>query len=71
MERRGKPTITISHDKFERASYIHARSLGMPDLAFLIEPAPRSGNVSVQVKSLARDNIELVIKALTSGRMVQ
>lgn len=71
LEKNGKPTVTISHDKFERASHIHARSLGMPDLVFLIEPAPKGGNISTNVKDLAQKNIGLVIEALTSVGMVQ
>ena len=71
LEKNGKPTVTISHDKFERASHIHARSLGMPDLVFLIEPAPKGGNISTDVKDLAQKNISLVIESLTSAGMVQ
>ena len=71
LEKKGKPTVTISHDKFERASHIHARSLGMPDLVFLIEPAPKGGNISTDVKDLAQKNIDLVIESLTSAGMVQ
>lgn len=71
LEKRGKPTVTISHDKFERASHIHARSLGMPDLVFLIEPAPKGGNISIEVKDLASENIDLVIQSLTSDRALQ
>ena len=70
LEKLGKPTVTISHDKFERASHVHARSLGMPDLCFLVEPAPKSGNVSTEVKELARENIDMVVRSLTSGGLL-
>ena len=43
----------------------------MPDLVFLIEPAPKGGNISTDVKDLAQKNIGLVIESLTSVGMVQ
>jgi len=66
LERRGKPTITIAHDKFERAARAHARSLGMPDLPLLVEPAPKGGNLSSDAPQVARANLDLVIRSLTS-----
>ncbi len=67
LEQRGKPTITIAHDKFERASRAHAKSLGMPDLPLLVEPAPKGGNISTDVRELAEANLDLVIRSLTKS----
>ncbi len=68
LERRGKPTITVTHDKFERAARSHAKSLGIPDLRLLIEPAPRGGSISADVRHIAEANLDLVIRSLTSSK---
>ena len=65
LEQNGKPTITIAHDKFEQAAKSHAKGLGMPDLPLLIEPAPKGGNVSTDVRDIAEANLDLVVRALT------
>ena len=67
LEQQGKPTVTVAHDKFERAARSHAKSLGMPDLPLLIEPAPKGGNISTDVRDIAEANLDLVIRALTSS----
>ena len=66
LEQKGKPTITIAHDTFERASRSHARSLGMPDLPLLVEPAPKGGNISTDVRDIAEASVDLVVRSLTS-----
>ncbi len=67
LEQSGKPTITVTHDKFERAARSHAKSLGMPDLPLLVEPAPKGGNISTDVRDIAEANLDLVIRSLTSS----
>lgn len=67
IERRGKPTVTIVHDVFERAARLHARALGMPELPLLVEPTPRGGTINFDVKELARQKLDDVIRALTAG----
>ena len=67
LEQQGKPTVTVTHDKFERAARSHAKSLGMPDLPLLIESAPKGGNISTDVRKIAEANLDLVIHALTSS----
>ncbi len=67
LEQQGKPTVTVAHDKFERAARSHAKSLGMPDLPLLIEPAPKGGNISTDVRDIAEANMDLVIRALTAS----
>lgn len=67
LEQQGKPTITIAHDAFERASRAHAKSLGMPDLPLLVEPAPKGGNISTDVRELAEASLDLVIRSLTKS----
>ncbi len=66
LEKRGKPTITVTHDKFERAAHAHAKSLGMPDLPLLVEPAPKGGNLTTEAPQVAQANLDLVIQSLTS-----
>ena len=70
LERRGKPTITLAHDKFERAARAPANRLGMPGLLFLIEPTPKGGHISSDVRELALTSLDLVIRSLTSGQDV-
>lgn len=67
IERRGKPTITIVHDVFERAARLYARALGMPELPLLVEPTPRGGTISFEVKELAQQKLGDLIIALTAG----
>ncbi len=67
LEKLMKPTITVCHDKFERAARLHAEALGMPALPLLIEPAPASGNIASDVAHLARAAVSQVIGALCSG----
>jgi hypothetical protein len=69
IERRGKPTITVVHDAFEKAARLHARALGMADLPLLIEPTPKGGTISFDVEELADRKLAEVLAALTaSGR---
>jgi len=67
IERRGTPTITIVHDAFERAARLHARALGMPHLPLLVEPTPRGGTISFDVREMARQKVEEVVRALTAA----
>jgi len=66
LELQGKPTITISHDTFERPARIHAATLGLPDLPLLVEPAPRGGNLTREARALAERSLERVLAALTA-----
>ncbi len=66
FETKGKPTITICHDTFERAARHHATSMGLPDLPLLVEPAPRAGNLTTNAGELAARNLERVVAALTA-----
>jgi hypothetical protein len=52
------------------AARMHAKALGLSDLVFLVEPAPRLGeslgsNVQYDVEGLIANNIDLLIRALT------
>jgi len=66
LETQGKPTITICHDAFERAARSHAAAMGLPDLPLLVEPAPRSGNLTTNPRDLAERNLDRVVAALTA-----
>ena len=67
MEQRNKPTITICHDKFEKAAHLHARLQGMPDIPLLIEPNPEGGSLTRDAARLAREKLPGVVGALTAG----
>ncbi|MQA86140.1 MAG: hypothetical protein GEV03_16285 [Streptosporangiales bacterium] len=66
MEQRGKPTITICHDKFEGAARLHAKLQDMPALPLLIEPNPEGGSVSHDTSRLAQEKLPDVLAALVS-----
>ena len=65
FEKLGKPTITMGHDTFAKAAYLHAEALGLPQVPMIFEPAPAGGNVPDDVP-LTSEQLELVISALTS-----
>ena len=68
LEVRGRPTITICHDVFERSARFHATTLGLPDLPLLIEPAPKGSNVTHagDADALAERSLVRVLAALTA-----
>ena len=66
LELQGKPTITISHNTFERAARNHAATLGLPDLPLLVEPAPAGGNITKEARALAERSLERVLAAITA-----
>ncbi len=66
FETKGRPTITICHDSFERAARNHASALGLPDLPLLVEPAPRAGNLTIDARELAERSLARVVAALTA-----
>ena len=68
IERRGIPTITITHNTFEEASRLHAETMGLPSLPLLVEPLPESGIVSHDVDSLVRQNEATILSALVRAR---
>ena len=67
IEKRGKPTITICHDKFEVPARVHAETMGMPNVPLLIEPAPQGGTMSTNPAAVARAQAEAIIRALTAA----
>jgi hypothetical protein len=66
IEKRGIPTLTICHDRFEIAFHMHAEILGMPEIPLLIEPAPKGGTVSEDTAHIVKENINVIIKSLTA-----
>jgi hypothetical protein len=40
LEKRGVPSVTLSHANFEAAARAHARVLGLPDLPLAVMPRP-------------------------------
>lgn len=67
IEKRGKPTITVCHDKFENAAHMHAELQNMPDIPLLIEPNPEGGSISHDVSRLAEEKLPEVMAALVVG----
>ena len=70
LELKGKPTITVTHDTFERAARNHAAAFGLPDLPLLGEPAPTGGNLTREGRVIAERNLEHVIAALVERAAV-
>lgn len=72
LERRGVPTITLAHERFEKAAKAQAYALGLPSLPFLIEPTPKQGILpSVEEAwKTAEKNIDLVISTLTQPKPI-
>jgi hypothetical protein len=68
MERRGVPTLTITHEAFLRAARMHARMTGIPDLPLLVEPSPDAGNVGRDVDTIVFGNEAAIIGALLASR---
>ncbi len=66
MEKRGVPTVTIAHDTFLKAAHLHARVLGLEEIAIVVEPAPDSGVVGEDVGSVADATFGEVVAALTN-----
>ena len=66
IERRGIPTITICHDKFEKAAKLHAKIMGLPEVPLLIEPIPKGGSITFDTKELAKAHIDEVLRALVT-----
>jgi hypothetical protein len=67
LEDLGRPTITIVGDHFQMAAELHCRAAGLPDLPLLIEPAPHEGSAPHDVGGLVADNIDAVVRALSTG----
>jgi hypothetical protein len=65
FERLGKPTITLAHEMFAYAARAQAKALGMPSLPILVEPAPPSGNLPRDVRAVAEEHFDEVLRALT------
>ncbi len=67
LENMGKPTLTIIQDRFSKAATLHAKAGGLPQIRFLVEPAPAEG-ISIQrdVKQLVHDNVANIVGALTN-----
>lgn len=65
FERLGKPTITLAHEMFAYAARAQAKALGMPSLPILVEPAPPSGNLPHDVRAIAEEHFDEVVRALT------
>ncbi len=67
MELTGKPTITLSHDVFERAAKAQAKALGIANLPLIIEPSPKQGNLTSNPEELRERATQEAIDALTEA----
>ena len=67
LEKLGRPTITIVHDSFKKSASLHAESLSLPDLPFLVEPQPKGFEIEyVELKEFAENNLMKLETSLTS-----
>lgn len=66
LEKLGKPTVTIIQDRFEKAARLHAKAGGLSEIAFVIEPAPEQGSVARDVEGLVKENMPVIVRALTT-----
>lgn len=67
LEAMGKPTVTIIQDRFEKAARLHARNLGLPGVAMLIEPAPGEGNGQFEAaEGLVENRMDFIRDSLTT-----
>jgi hypothetical protein len=64
IELSGKPSVTLSHDVFERAARAQARALGLPNLKLIIEPSPTGGNLTNDPSGIGEKVIEDVVDGL-------
>ena len=67
LEKLGRPTNTIVHDSFKKSASLHAESLSLPDLPFLVEPQPKGFEIDyVELKEFAENNLMKLETSLTS-----
>lgn len=71
IEKRGIPTVTIVHDVFAAVASLHARTLHMPDVPLIIEPAPESGVVGSHIEEVADATINELLASLTAEDTVE
>lgn len=68
MERRGIPTLTITHDTFEVVARAHAETMGVPDVPLFVEPVPDFGIVGADNAKLVSEQAPTILSALTSKK---
>ncbi len=64
LERRGVPTVTISHHVFESAARAQARALGLAELAIAPVPQPSPWETLEDERKKAEDLFPTIIKSL-------
>ncbi len=64
LERKGIPTLAISHDRFEAAARGQAEVLGLKDVALLVVPQPRPGEGPEAQRRSAEVVFDEAIRAL-------
>ena len=63
LERRGVPTVTVTHANFEVAARTQARTMGLPDLGLAVTPRPQpSWNEATKAATL-----ETLFDAVVAG----
>ncbi|MFH1484614.1 MAG: hypothetical protein ABIH46_00945 [Chloroflexota bacterium] len=65
LERKGIPTVTLSHHTFVAASRAQAKVLGLPSLAIVPVPQPMPGEGPDDERKKAQNVLDELIKALT------
>jgi hypothetical protein len=62
LEIRGRPTVTIVEERFERAARLHARVADMPLLPLIVESTPQGGAIQ---RGFDESSVDVAIHALT------
>lgn len=65
LEKRGVPTVTVSHHVFESAARAQARALGLPGLAIAPVPQPNPWETLEDERKKAEELFPIIIGLLT------
>ena len=66
LEAEGKPTVVVASEEFTLAAAVQAEALGMPDLPVVCLPHPIQDRTDDEMRALADDAIDAILKALIS-----
>jgi hypothetical protein len=67
LERAGVPTVTFTGDKFEVLAKGVAAALGLPNLPYVITPHPIFQFSEEEIRAIAEDRYQAVLRALTKA----
>lgn len=67
LERRGIPTVTVTHDLFEAPARAQARALGLPDLKLAVIGRTNAWETPEEILKKADDLFSTVVSQLTEA----